>query len=149
MPRTARATIGLEMAKLMTERSTCERGKVGCVILDEGRVICTGYNGAPSGMPHCTEVGCEVVHEGCERTLHAEAGAISFAARKGVKLEGTTLICTHAPCYDCAKLIINAGIKEVYYERFYRDYRGMALLDDAGIRIVRLINGKWEDENQV
>lgn len=135
----------MEMADLMAKRSTCDRAHVGCIITQDGRVVCTGYNGAPSGMPHCLDVGCEIVNEGCERTLHAEAAAISFAARKGITLEDAEMYCTHAPCYSCAKLIINSGISAIYYQKPYRDTRGIELLLDAGVgvRILAKVEQEW------
>lgn len=128
----------LAIAQLQALRSTCTRSKVGAVIAKDNRIISTGYNGAPSGLPHCTEVGCEIGPDGgCDRCSHAEAGAIAFAARMGIPLEGSSLYCTHLPCYDCAKLIINAGIKEVHCLELYRDLRGRDLLTQAGIIVRR------------
>lgn len=132
--RISRPELFMEMAELMAKRSTCTRAQVGCVITKDDRIVCTGYNGAPSGMPHCTDVGCEGT-EGCERCLHAEAAAISFAASKGIALEDTVMYVTHAPCYSCAKLIINAGINMVWFLHPYRDQRGMQLLLDQAVRV--------------
>lgn len=126
----------MRTATVISLRGTCERASVGAVIAREGRIISTGYVGAPSGLPHCTTVGCEVGnHGGCTRTVHAEANAISFAARAGTSTDGSKLYCTHSPCLECAKLIINAGIIAVYFETPYRDTSGLALLVTAGIGI--------------
>lgn len=127
-----------EMAKLVAERGTCERAQVGAVIVRGGRVISMGYNGAPPGMDHCTEVGCELDIDisGCQRTVHAEANAIAFAARAGISTEGTEMYCTHAPCYACAKLMLSAGIKACHYNIEYRDGRGLEILKTGGVAIV-------------
>ena len=129
----------IEMAKLISQRGTCGRARVGAIIVKDGRIISMGYNGAPSGMKHCTEVGCE--HEqhgvtGCERAIHAEANAIAWAARAGTPPIGggeSAMYCTHAPCYTCAKLIISAGIAAVHYYFVYRDTRGVQVLDKANV----------------
>lgn len=139
MKRISRIEVLMAVAQLQALRSTCTRGKVGAVIAKDYRIISTGYNGAPAGLPHCTEVGCEVGPDGgCERCSHAEAGAIAFAARTGISLEGASLYCTHLPCYDCVKLIINSGIDSVYYLKPYRDQRGLQLLTQAGILVIDL-----------
>lgn len=117
-------------------RGTCERAQVGAVLAREGRIVSTGYVGAPSGLPHCVSVGCEIgPNGGCTRTVHAEANAIAFAARFGTSTDGCELYCTHSPCLDCAKLIINAGIIRVVYEQEYRDTSGLTLLKTAGINL--------------
>lgn len=148
MARVDRDTMFLEIARLISERSTCERAHVGAVIVKDGRIISTGYNGAPPGMPHCEEVGCEadtveVNHpelelednrytiEGCVRTIHAEANAIAWASRAGLPVEGATMYCTHAPCYNCAKLMLSAGIACMHYDIAYRDTRGVELLSQT------------------
>jgi dCMP deaminase len=125
--------------ELMAKESTCTRGKVAAIIEREGRIIATGYNGSPSGMPHCIDVGCEVNSEGgCERTVHAEANAIAFAAKYGIATNGATMWCSMAPCYTCAKLMINAGINRVKYLTDYRDRRGVNLLREAGVEVDNL-----------
>lgn len=132
--RMSRNQMLMNMAVTAAERSTCNRKKVGAIIASEGRAILTGYAGAPSGMPHCLEQGCLIGPSGgCLRTVHAEANAIAFAARKGIRIEDSTLICTLSPCYDCAKLIINAGITFVFYKEKYRDESGIGLLISADI----------------
>lgn len=134
--RVSRDIVNMIIARAIALRSTCTHAQVGVVITLENRVVSTGYGGAPSGLPHCTDVGClEGPDGGCIRTAHAEAGAIAFAARKGISLEGGTLYTTLAPCLACAKLIINAGIKRVVYLESYRDPRGLILLKQAGIEI--------------
>lgn len=110
------------MVELVGTRSTCDRGKSGCVIVKDKRVISTGYIGSPIGTAHCDDLGHEMhtvtqedgtVSRHCIRTAHAEQNAIVNAARFGVALDGATLYCHMTPCYVCAKMVINAGIKRV------------------------------------
>lgn len=120
----------LEAAETFAQRSTCSRLNVGAVIAKDSRIISTGYNGVPAGLPHCEHDGTE---ESCGKAVHAEANAIAFAARNGISTEGATLYVTHSPCLDCAKLIINAGISTVYYRTPYRTQDGIELLSKVGI----------------
>jgi dCMP deaminase len=133
--RISREGLMMATAKLWSLRSTCRRLQVGAVIALNDRPISSGYNGAPSGMEHCNKENCSSLQK-CDRTIHAEMNAILFAARHGIPTEGTTLYTTHQPCIDCAKAIINAGIKTVYYEFPYRLTNGLRLLEDAGIEII-------------
>jgi dCMP deaminase len=122
--RPNRETTLLGTAYLWADRSTCARLKVGCVISRDGRILVQGYNGAPAGMPHC-----DYPHEPEDcLAVHAEANAIAFAARWGVMLEGAMLTCTHQPCLNCARLIINAGISRVIFSEPYRLKDGLRLL---------------------
>lgn len=137
--RISRDSLNLAIAHMVSLRGTCERASVGCVICQEGRVVSTGYVGSPSKTPHCTDAGCIIGPDGgCIRTSHAEAGAIAFAARKGVALEGSTLYTTLSPCLSCAKLIVNSGISRVVYQQKYRDESGLALLKQAGVIVCGL-----------
>lgn len=146
MKRIGRHTLNMAIAKLISQRGTCQRGRVGCVITQDGRIVSTGYVGAPAGMPHCLDEGCEIgANLGCSTTSHAEAGAIAFAARRGVVLEGSTLYTTLSPCETCAKLIINAGVKNVYYHDEYRDTKGLELLILAGLTVTREVTYTYED----
>ena len=138
MNRISRDEMNMLIATIVAQRTTCRHNKVGCIIVFNGRIISTGYAGAPRGLPHCIEAGysCEIGSDGeCIRTSHAEAGAISFAAGKGISTEGTTMYVTLSPCLTCSKLIINAGIKRVMYLEEYRDPSGIILLGKAGIEI--------------
>jgi len=128
----------MRAAHLFAERSTCNRGHVGAVLVANRRIIAHGYNGAPPGMPHCTDVGCECVTvevhphgpedlgvvegwvEGCQRTVHAEANAIAYAAKAGVETEGSYMFCTHSPCRKCMELAACAGVVEIIYDKPYR-----------------------------
>jgi len=131
--RMSRETMFMRIAGIVSERSTCSRLKVGAVLVKDSRIIATGYNGAPKGLPHCDEVGCEIENGACIRTSHAEANVIAFAARNGISTEGSTLYSTHMPCYACSKLIVNAGIKLVIYGTAYRLKTGAELLDKCGV----------------
>jgi dCMP deaminase len=123
-----------EMVKLYQRRSTCLRLQVGAIIVRDGRVISGGYNGAPSGMPHCTSDICGPDRP-CTRTIHAEANAIAFAAKYGIATEDCGMWVTDSPCLDCAKLIINAGISSVVFLRAYRDTSSIPLLQEAKVNI--------------
>lgn len=128
----------MRLAVVVSTRGTCTRAQVGAVISREGRIIATGYVGAPAGLPHCTEEGCVLgPHGGCSRTVHAESNAIAFAARFGTSTDGAELHSTHSPCDNCAKSIINSGIRRVVFEHEYRDPAGLKLLDEAGVIIHR------------
>ncbi len=118
----------LNLTEAVGSRSSCNRGRIGCIITRDHRILATGYSGAPRGLPHCDDVGHEmhkVTHfdgsetEHCIRTTHAEQNAIAVAARFGISLDGGTLYCHMTPCYTCAKMIINAGIKNVIVLKDY------------------------------
>ncbi len=118
----------LNLIDQISVRATCDRGKSGCIIVKEKRILCTGYVGSPSGLPHCDDVGHllkkvmdqdGVVRQHCVRTIHAEQNAICQAAKYGIELNGTTLYCSMEPCSVCAKLIISAGIKVVVARKKY------------------------------
>lgn len=118
-------------ARVWARRSTCSRAQVGCVISVDGRILVQGYNGAPAGMPHCTHTA----DAPCTIAVHAEANAVAFAAKHGVKLSGAELHSTLAPCTNCAMLIINAGIRRVVYRQPHRDMNGITLLREALISV--------------
>jgi dCMP deaminase len=131
------------VASLVSERSTCLRRRVGAVLVKDRQILATGYNGAPKGIAHCEETGClrEKLkvpsgqrHEIC-RGLHAEQNVILQAASFGVSTRGSTLYITSTPCSICAKMIINAGIKEVVAESEYPDRMAIQFLEEAGIRL--------------
>lgn len=120
----------LTVASVIAQRSTCNRLNVGAVVARDGRILTTGYNGPPSGMDHCEHEEFELQ---CNLAVHAEANAIAFAARYGMATQGAELFVTHAPCHNCAKLVINAGIVRVYYSIEYRLTHGTDLLEDAEV----------------
>jgi dCMP deaminase len=119
----------------VSTRSTCLRAQVGAIIVKDKRILTTGYNGAPKGLPHCLDEGCEIVNGHCVRTLHAEQNAILQAALYGVSLEGGRIYITHQPCHTCAKMIINAGLTHVIYGGRYPDDLAMKYLRVAGVQI--------------
>ena len=126
----------MEIARSVSTRSTCPRASVGCVFVREHRILTTGYNGAPRGVAHCTEVGCTMVDDHCARATHAEANAVVQGALHGVSLEGATAYCTHQPCSNCSKLVISAGIVKIVYDGTYPDVVAGMLLGEAGVAIV-------------
>ena len=137
----------MEMAYIVAKRSTCLRRKVGAILVKDKHILSTGYNGAPKGLKHCTEVGClrEKLnvpsgqrHELC-RGLHAEQNAIIQAAVFGVSIKGSTLYCTNTPCVVCVKMIINAGVKEIVYSGDYPDDLAKTMLNESDIKI-RILN---------
>lgn len=133
----------MEMAEVAQKRSTCLRRKVGAVIVQDRRIMATGYNGVPAGIVHCEERGClrEQLkvpagqrHELC-RGLHAEQNAIIQAAYLGQSIAGGTLYCTHQPCVICAKMIINAGIQRIVVKEGYPDELAREMLQEAGLTV--------------
>jgi dCMP deaminase len=135
--RLSRPELFVQVAALYGRRSSCPRADVGVIAVRDGRIIATGYCGAPSGMKHCDEVGCMVVDGGCVRSVHAEANMIAWSAREGIALKGSTVYCTHEPCYNCAKLLANTGIEEVHYTTPYRDHTGTDLLMGLNILVLQ------------
>jgi len=133
----------LEIAFVVGKRATCLRKNVGAVIVKDKRILSTGYNGAPSGMNHCLEIGCirdlEKIPSGTRqekcRAVHAEQNAIIQAAIHGVSIAGATIYCTHQPCILCAKMLINSNIKRVVYATFYPDDDSLEFFKDAGVEV--------------
>ena len=119
-------------------RSTCPRKHVGAVIVRDRTVLSTGYNGSLRGMPHCEDDGCLMEEGHCVQTVHAEANAILQAAKNGVSVDGGELYTTASPCWNCFKLIANAGIRRIYYGEFYRDERSRQVAARIGIDLVDL-----------
>jgi dCMP deaminase len=125
----------LQIARTVATRATCPRASVGCVLTREHRILTTGYNGAPRGVAHCLEAGCLVVHDHCQRAVHAEANAIVQGALHGVGLARATAYCTHEPCVNCSKLLISAGVERIVYEIAYPDAIASELLAEAGVAV--------------
>lgn len=133
----------MQIARDVSTRSTCIRNHVGAVLVRKRRILTTGYNGAPSGTAHCIDIGCPrkdcpsgTMHEIC-RAVHAEQNAIIQAALHGISTEDASLFCTHQPCMLCAKMLINAGVKEVIYDIPYPDEGGLRMLEEAGVSVQR------------
>lgn len=133
----------MRIAHVVADRATCMRRRVGALVVKDKRILATGYNGAPSGLPHCEEVGClremhnvpsGQRHELC-RGLHAEMNALLQGARHGIRMEGSTIYSTHVPCSLCTKMIINTGIERVVASADYPDSFGREMLVQAGIEL--------------
>lgn len=119
----------------VAQRSTCDRAHVGAVIVRDRRILTTGYNGSPAGLPHCDDIGHLMIDGHCVRTLHAEQNAIIQAALHGVNIQGANLYVTHQPCLTCAKMIINAGLIRVYYAGQYPDENSRQFLSEAKVSL--------------
>ncbi len=126
----------MEVARTVATRATCPRASVGAVLVRGHRILTTGYNGAPRGVAHCTEVSCEMVGGHCVRSTHAEANAVVQGALHGVSLDEATAYCTHQPCVNCAKLLVSAGIVRIVYRDSYVDPFSQQLLAEAGVALV-------------
>lgn len=151
MNRPSRLDMLMEIAYVVSKRSTCNRLHVGAVLAKDGRILSIGYNGPVSGAPHCDHqmpetrlltVMSEHIDQGCQKAVHAEANAIAFAAKEGICIGASTLFVTHQPCLKCAQLIINAGIVMVTYDQPYRLIDGLVLLQDNKVRCLPLHRGQ-------
>ncbi len=128
----------MNIALEVSSRSTCPRKHVGAVIVRDRRLLSTGYNGSLRGLPHCDEVGCEMENGHCVATVHAEANAILQAAMNGVRIEGAEIYTTASPCWNCFKLIANAGLCGIYFAEFYREERIRDYAKRMGIRLLEV-----------
>lgn len=154
--RISRDRMFSQICHIVAQRSTCLRSQVAALIVKDGRIISMGYNGPVAGMPVCEDLPnviqtptkesfqvwktehpnmCE--GPGCTRSCHAETNAIAFAARAGVSVEGCTMYCSMSPCINCAKVIVNSGIRELVFLSEYRDSSGIELLKEAGLKVRR------------
>ena len=137
-PRVSWEQYFMNIAHEVATRSTCNRKYVGAVIVRDRTILSTGYNGSIRGLAHCDEAGHEMENDHCVRTIHAEANAIVQAARNGVRIEGAEIFVTASPCYDCFKMIANAGITKIHYGEFYRDERILRHAKELGIELIKL-----------
>lgn len=148
MKQQERDQLFLNIASLMAQHSTCTRGHTGAVIALHDRVVSTGYNGAPPGLPHCTDVGCgggvdtvpprgykQYFPHGCTRATHAEANAVALCARYGISCDTGTMYCTHSPCVACAHVMAAAGIRRVVFADYYRVKEPLQMLRDLGMEV--------------
>lgn len=135
----------MDITRLVARRSTCIRRQVGAIVVKDKRVLATGYNGVPTGLAHCEDVGCireqnnipsGQRHELC-RGLHAEQNTIIQAAYHGISINGAILFCTTLPCSICLKMLINAGIKEIIYEQGYPDDLTESLLQETDLTLTK------------
>lgn len=144
--RISRSDLAMEIARLFAKRGTCGRKQVGCVLMNEGRVIASGYNGTLPGDSHCSLIDPKSDKEcdpliSCDRAVHAEANMISYCAKHGIKTMDSTLFVTTLPCKKCAELIIQAGIKEIFYDDGYNknsDYTVKEIFMKAGVTISQI-----------
>ena len=131
----------IEIAKTVSTRATCRRRSVGAVIERDRHILATGYNGAPRGVPHCEEYGCDITQR-CQLAAHAEQNAIAQAALNGVSCDGATIYVTCQPCAGCAKMMINAGIRRVVFEGDYPDDLARELFTLAGVELLKMDGGE-------
>jgi len=137
----------MSVAHLISRRATCTRGHIGAVIVKDHSILSTGYNGAPAGLPHCNDSNCRIyrsthpdgtVEENCVNTIHAEINAIAQAAKHGVAIKDSEIYITASPCIHCLKVLINVGIKTIYYDKPYKIENIDELLRLSGIRLVQV-----------
>ncbi len=128
----------MNIARVVSSRSTCDRKFVGAVIVRDRTILSTGYNGSIRKLEHCDEIGHLMENGHCVATIHAEANAILQAAKNGVCIDGATLYTTSSPCWWCFKMIANAGLKRICYGEFYRDKRIFEIAKKVGIELVDL-----------
>ena len=130
----------MNLAITVSERGTCDRAYVGCVIVNEdNRIVTTGYNGSIKGNPHCDDIGHTMRDGHCIATIHAEMNALLYCAKEGISVKGCKAYVTHFPCLNCTKSLIQAGIKEIYYREAYRvDEYAIELLKRNKIRYEKI-----------
>ncbi len=137
----------MSVAQLISQRATCTRGHIGAVIVRDHSILSTGYNGAPSGLPHCNDSNCRIyrsthpdgtVEENCVNTIHAEINAIAQAAKHGVSIQNSDIYITASPCIHCLKVLINVGINTIYYLKPYKIEHIEELLRLSGIKLVQV-----------
>lgn len=138
----------MAIAKIIAARGTCDRLYAGSVLVKENRIIATGYNGSPAGLPHCNDVG-HLLEEGhCVRTIHGEHNSLLQAARQGgTSTQGSTMYTKYSPCIHCAKYVIACGIQRVVVGKIYRNPQVVEMLKEAGVKVeVYSQNPEWRDE---
>ena len=137
----------MTITRQVADRSTCLREKVGAVIVRDRSILATGYNGAPAGLPHCLDVGCLIyesknpdgdIEQNCFRTIHAEINAITQAARNGAAIRDANIYVTHTPCIHCMKVLINTGVKTVFYARPYKLPTISSLLAQSRVTLIEV-----------
>jgi dCMP deaminase len=147
MVRPSWDTYFIKIAVTVAERSTCDRAHVGAVLVRDKRILTTGFNGSPAGLPHCDDAGHLLVDGHCVRTIHAETNAIIQAALHGVSTKGATCYVTHFPCINCTKTLINAGVTRIVYLNDYRvDGNAMTFIQETGVQLMQAELTKAERE---
>jgi dCMP deaminase len=138
----------MTITRQVAERSTCLRAKVGAVIVRDRNIMATGYNGSPAGLPHCIDVGCLIyesrtpdgeIETNCYRTIHAEMNAITQAAKNGAPIRDADIYVTHTPCIHCMKVLINTGIRNIYFEKEYKRHTVADLLKYSKIKLLQVV----------
>jgi len=125
----------MDIAEKVSTRATCDRLRVGCVLVKDNRMIASGYNGSISGEPHCDDAGHLMIEGHCKRTIHAELNALLECARLGHACNEAACYVTFHPCIDCFKSLLQAGVKEIYYREIYRpEDLGVDLMHDIAER---------------
>lgn len=133
----------MQVAHQIATRATCDRRKVGCVLVSpEREILATGYNGSVRGAPHCDDVGHDMLDGHCVRTVHAEVNAVAQAAARGTAIRGAVAYVTTCTCYSCFKMLVNAGIRYILYEGEYghseHDRRVVEAADELGVVMEKL-----------
>jgi dCMP deaminase len=140
----------LAIATAVASRATCDRKHVGAILVKDKTILSTGYNGSPRGMKHCDEIGHMMEEGHCVRTTHAEANALVQAAKNGTPVEGSTIYTTASPCWQCMKLIINAGVRKIVFGELYRDERITDFAKEANVELEHFpwpVNAEaWADQ---
>jgi dCMP deaminase len=138
----------MTITRQVAERSTCQRAKVGAVIVRDRNILATGYNGSPAGLPHCLDAGCLIyesrtpdgeIEQNCYRTIHAEMNAITQAAKNGAAIRDADIYVTHTPCIHCLKVLINTGIRNIFYEKEYKRHTVADLLKYSTIKMEQIV----------
>ncbi len=127
----------VELTQVVAKRSTCKRRSVGAVLVRDKRILTTGYNGSPPGLPHCIDSECLMLDGHCVRAIHAEQNAIIQGALHGIDLSGATCYVTSAPCVHCSKMLIAAGIKRIVFLDVYTEEIGQTMAREAGVILER------------
>ena len=129
-------TYFMNIARQVATRSTCSRKHVGAIIVRDKTILSTGYNGSIRGLPHCDDIGHDLEGGHCVATIHAEANAILQAAKNGVMIDGADIYTTASPCWNCFKLIANAGLQAIYFGEFYRDEKSLEVARRLGLDLI-------------
>ena len=137
-PRASWDEYFMNIARVVSSRSTCDRKFVGAVIVRDKTILSTGYNGSIRGMPHCSEVGHMMEEGHCVATIHAESNAILQAAKNGVSIDESSIYVTASPCWNCFKQVANSGIRRIVYGEFYRDSRIFDVAKQLNIELLHL-----------
>ena len=124
------------IAQQVSKRSTCDRKNVGAVIVRDKVILSTGYNGSIRGVKHCDEIGHLIENGHCVRTVHAEVNAVAQSAMNGTEIKNSNIYLTASPCWPCFKVIVNSGIKKIYFGEFYRDEKIFKFAQESGIKLI-------------